>query len=157
MKAQYYSKVYTERPEYADFDSPEKFQAILGIIMTRLKQHPNAVCSYSGGADSDIMIDLIEKARKIAPSLPRVRYVFFNTGLEMKATKDHVRATAEKYGVEIEELRPKVNIIQATRKYGLPFVSKIMSSGLNEWQIKGVPMSIADEYNNAEDKAQIRK
>lgn len=103
------------------------------------------------------MIDLIEKARKIAPSLPKVRYVFFNTGLEMKATKDHVRATAEKYGVEIEELRPKVNIIQATRKYGLPFVSKIMSSGLNEWQIKGVPMSIADEYNNAEDKAQIRK
>lgn len=57
------SSVYTERPEYADYDSPEKFQAILGIIMTRLRQHPKAICSYSGGSDSDILIDLIETAR----------------------------------------------------------------------------------------------
>ena len=61
----YYSKVYTERPDYADFDSPQKFQAILGIIMRRLKEHPNAICSYSGGADSDILVDLIETARAI--------------------------------------------------------------------------------------------
>ena len=152
MKEEYRSRVYTDRPDYADYDPPEKFQAILGIIMTRLRQHPKAICSYSGGSDSDIMIDLIEMARKIAPSLPKVKYVFFNTGLEMKATKDHVKATAEKYGVEIEEVRPKVNIVQATRKYGVPFVSKIMSGGLEEWQKKGVPLSIAEEYEYAEDK-----
>lgn len=154
---EYRSRVYTDRPEYADYDSPEKFQAIIGIIMTRLRQHPKAICSYSGGADSDILIDLIETARKIAPSLPDVKYVFFNTGLEMKATRDHVKATAEKYGVEIEEVRPKVNIVNATRKYGIPFVSKIMSQGLSEWQKKGVPLSIADEYENAEDKQAKRK
>ena len=150
--SEYRSRVYTDRPEYADYPAPEKFQVIMGIIMTRLRQHPKAICSYSGGADSDILIDLIEQARQIAPSLPPVRYVFFNTGLEMKATKDHVKATAEKYGVEIEEVRPKVNIVQATRKYGVPFVSKIMSGGLDEWQKKGVPLSIADEYEQAEDK-----
>lgn len=149
---EYRSRVYTDRPDYADFDPPEKFQAIMGIIMTRLRQHPKAICSYSGGADSDILIDLIETARKIAPSLPEVRYVFFNTGLEMKATRDHVKATAEKYGVQIDEIRPKVNIVNATRKYGIPFVSKIMSQGLGEWQKKGVPLSIADEYEQAEDK-----
>lgn len=149
---EYRSRVYTDRPEYADLDSPNKFQAIMGIIMTRLKQHPKAICSYSGGADSDILIDLIETCRKIAPSLPRVKYVFFNTGLEMKATKDHVKQTAEKYGVEIEELRPEVNIVNATRRYGVPFVSKIMSSGLDEWQRKGIPLSIADEYDQADDK-----
>ena len=148
----YRSRVYTDRPDYADLDPPAKFQAITGIIMTRLRQHPNAICSYSGGADSDIMIDLIETARKIAPSLPKVKYVFFNTGLEMKATKDHVKEVADKYGVKIEEVRPKVNIVQATRKYGVPFVSKIMSGGLDEWQKKGVPLSIADEYDQAEDK-----
>ena len=148
----YRSRVYTDRPDYADLDPPAKFQAITGIIMTRLRQHPNAICSYSGGADSDIMIDLIETARKIAPSLPKVKYVFFNTGLEMKATKDHVKEVADKYGVEIEEVRPKINIVQATRKYGVPFVSKIMSGGLDEWQKKGVPLSIADEYDQAEDK-----
>lgn len=154
---EYRSRVYTDRPAYADFDPPAKFQAILSIIMKRLREHPNAVCSYSGGADSDIMIDLIERARQMLPSLPKVKYVFFNTGLEMKATKDHVKATAEKYGVEIIEARPKVNIVQATRKYGEPFVSKIMSSGLSEWQKKGIPLSIADEYEQAEDKIAKRK
>lgn len=71
------SWVYTDRPAYADLDSPNKFQAIIGIIMTRLSQHPNAICSYSGGSDSDIMIGLIETARKIMPTLSPVKYVFF--------------------------------------------------------------------------------
>ena len=75
----------------------------------------------------------------------------------MKATKDHVKDTAEKYGVDIETFRPKIGIVQATRTYGVPFVSKIMSSGLNEWQKKNIPLSIADEYNQAEDKAAKRK
>ena len=156
-KEVFYSRVYTERPPYADYDSPEKFDAIRGIIMTRLRQHPNAVCSYSGGADSDILIDLIESTRRMLPSLPKVDYVFFNTGLEMKATKDHVKETSFKYGVEILEARPKINIVQATRKYGIPFVSKIMSAGLEEWQKKKVPLTIAKEYNDAADKAAKRR
>lgn len=150
------SKVYTDRPDYADFDSPAKFEAIKSIIAKRLREHSNAICSYSGGADSDIMIDLIERTRRIF-ELPPIKYVFFNTGLEMKATKDHVKDVAEKYGVEIEEVRPKINIVQSTRKYGIPFVSKIMSGGLSDWQKKGVPLSIAQEYDQAEDKSAKRK
>lgn len=153
---EYRSRVYTDRPEYADFDSPKKFQAIQGIIVRRLKEHPNAICSYSGGADSDIMIHMIEQARHIF-KLPPVHYAFFNTGLEMQATKNHVKETAEKYGVEITEYRPKINIVMASREYGLPFVSKIMSCGLSEWQKKNVPLTIADEYDAAEDKAAKRK
>lgn len=153
------SRVYTNRPDYANLDSPAKFQAIQGIIATRLRQHPKAICSYSGGADSDILIDIIERTRKMFSDgyLPAVKYVFFNTGLEMKATKDHVKSTAEKYCVEIEEVRPKVNIVKATRDHGIPFISKIMSQGLEGWQKKGIPLSIADEYNQAEDKAAKRK
>ena len=176
----YRSRVYTDRPKYADFEPAEKFQAILGIIMTRLRQHPKAICSYSGGADSDILIDLIETAREIVPSLPKVDYVFFNTGLEMKAIKDHVRETAEKYNLNIIKVKPKesiaqairgreltkgamfmdrpeVNIVQATRRFGLPFVSKIMSQGLGEWQKKNVPLAIAEEYEQAEDKQTKRQ
>lgn len=156
MKETYKSRVYTDRPAYADFDSPAKFQAIESIIAKRLRQHPNAICSYSGGADSDIMIDLIERVRGIF-NLPPIKYAFFNTGLEMKATKDHVKAIAEKYGVEIEECRPKVNIVQSSRQYGIPFVSKIMSAGLSEWQKKGIPLSIAEEYDQANDKAAKRR
>ena len=156
-KEEYKSRVYTDRPAYADYDAPAKFQALQGIIATRLRQHPRAICSYSGGADSDILIDLIERTREMIPTLPPVKYVFFNTGLEMKATKDHVKETAEKYGVEIEECRPKINIVQASRTCGIPFVSKIMSNGLSEWQKKGVPLSIAEEYEQAEDKAAKRQ
>lgn len=151
MKEEFRSRVYTDRPDYADFDAPAKFAAIQSIIAKRLREHSNAIGSYSGGSDSDIMIDLIERTRKLF-SLPPVKYAFFNTGLEMQATKNHVMEVAEKYGVEIEEFRPKTNIVQATRKYGVPFVSKIMSAGLSGWQKKNVPLSIAQEYDRAEDK-----
>ena len=158
--SEYKSRVYTERPAYADYDSAAKFQALEGIIITRITQHPNAICSYSGGSDSDIMIDLIERTRKMfnaacgREALKPVKYVFFNTGLEMQATKDHVKATAEKYGVEIEECRPKINIVKASRQYGIPFLNKHFSQRLNEYQIKNVPMSIVDEYKNAKNKSQ---
>lgn len=42
MGTEYKSRVYTDRPQYADFDAPKKFQAIQGIIVRRLKEHPNA-------------------------------------------------------------------------------------------------------------------
>ena len=155
MSEEYKSRVYTDRPAYADFDAPAKFQAIQSIVAKHLRSHPSAICSYSGGADSDILLDVIEQTRKIF-NLPPVKYVFFNTGLEMEATKRHVKEVAKKYGVEIEECRPKVNIVNATRLHGIPFVSKIMSAGLSEWQKKGVPLSVADEYDQAEDKAAKR-
>lgn len=159
---EYRSKVYTDRPAYADFDSALKFSAISGIIAQRLTEHPNAICSYSGGADSDILIHLIETTRK-ALDLPKVDYVFFNTGIEMQATKDHVKATAEKYGVEIKECTPdyhikgEMNVVLATRKYGIPFVSKIMSSAMETVQKKQLPFSIKEEYDQAEDKEAKRQ
>ena len=156
MKETYKSRVYTDRPVYADYDAPTKFLAIQSIIAKRLRQHPKAICSYSGGADSDIMINVIERTR-VAFGLPPIKYVFFNTGLEMKAIKDHVKDTAEKYGVEIEECRPKVNIVRATREHGMPYISKIMSAGLEGWQKKGIPLSIAEEYEKAEDKQAKRQ
>lgn len=155
-KEVFYSRVYTNRPDYADFDSPEKFQAILGIIGTRLRQHPNAICSYSGGSDSDIMLDLIENARKLF-GLPEVKYCFFNTGLEMEATKRHVKEVEKKYGIEITEYRPKKNIVLATREHGIPFMSKIVSSSMETVQRKGLPFSIREEYDNAEDKVAKRE
>lgn len=151
------SRVYTDRPEYADFEPAAKFEAIKAIIAKGLYQHPNAICSYSGGSDSDIMIDLIETVRTKMFNFPPVKYCFFDTGLEMEATKRHVKEVAEKYGVEITTHRPKKNIVIATKQYGLPFVSKIMSAGLEGVQNKNIPLSIADEYAEATDKIAKRK
>jgi 3'-phosphoadenosine 5'-phosphosulfate sulfotransferase (PAPS reductase)/FAD synthetase len=155
MKTAYKSKVYTDRPAYADFDAPHKFEAIKSIVAKRLIEHPNAVCSYSGGSDSDIMLHLVEQVRALF-CLPPVPYCFFNTGLEMEAIKRHVREMADMYGVTITEYRPKKNIVISTREHGIPFVSKIMSAGLEGVQTKNIPLSIADEYANAEDKAAKR-
>lgn len=152
-----HSRVYTDRPDYADFEPARKFTTIISIIASKLRDHPSAICSYSGGADSDILIDLIERARRTFEFLPKVDYVFFNTGLEMDATKRHVKEIAEKYGVTIRTERPKKNIVTATREHGIPFVSKIMSAGLDGVQRKNIPLDIHDEYWAAEDKAAKRQ
>jgi 3'-phosphoadenosine 5'-phosphosulfate sulfotransferase (PAPS reductase)/FAD synthetase len=151
MKSTYKSKVYTDRPAYADFDAPRKFDAIRSIIAKRLTEYPNAICSYSGGSDSDIMLHLIETVRETF-GLPHVQYCFFNTGLEMNAIKSHVRRMEKLYGITIAEHRPKKGIVQATREHGLPFISKIVSEGLEGIQKKGIPLSIAAEYADAKDK-----
>ena len=155
-KNEFRSRVYEDRPMYADYPTEAKFEAIKSIIARRLIEHPNACCSYSGGSDSDILLHLIEQVRALY-DLPPVHYYFFNTGLEMEATKRHVREMAEKYNVEITTIRPKKNIVIATREYGLPFVSKIMSAGLETVQKKGIPLTIADEYANAADKVAKRQ
>jgi len=145
------SRVYTDRPDYADFPPPRKFESIKAIIAMRLYQTPNAICAYSGGSDSDIMMHLIETVREIH-DLPPVQYCFFNTGLEMEAIKRHVEAMEKHYGVTIRTHRPKKNIVISTREHGLPFISKIVSAGLENVQKKGLPLSIAQEYAEAKDK-----
>lgn len=105
-QGEYRSAVYTNRPPYADYDAPRKFMAIQAIVGKRLLEHPRAICSYSGGADSDILVDLVERARAEF-HLPPVKYEFINMGLEMAATKNHVVHTAQKYGIEIETVPEK--------------------------------------------------
>jgi len=100
------SKVYTDRPPYADFDAPRKFEAIKSIIAKRLIENPNAICSYSGGSDSDIMLHLIETVCMVF-NLPTIKYCFFNTGLEMESTKRQVHKMEELYGIIITEHKPK--------------------------------------------------
>ena len=156
MEEKFYSKVYTERPAYADFPPPAKFEAIKSIIAKRLIEHPKAICSYSGGSDSDILLHLVEQVRATF-NLPAVAYCFFNTGLEMDATKRHVKEAATAYGVEISEYRPRKPIVTVAREYGQPFISKIVSAGLEGIQKKNIPLSIAEEYQAATDKKGIRE
>jgi hypothetical protein len=74
----------------------------------------------------------------------------------MEAIKRHVKDMEKLYGVTITEHRPKKGVVQSTREHGIPFVSKIMSAGLEGVQKKGIPLSIADEYADAEDKVAKR-
>lgn len=89
----------------------------------------NVCCSVSGGADSDILIDLCEKAE---PHF--VRYVFFDTGIEYQATKEHLDWLEQKYGIEIHREKAKVPVPLGNKKYGVPFLSKHVSEMISRLQ-----------------------
>ena len=92
----------------------------------------NVCCSVSGGADSDILIDLCERAE---PHF--VSYVFFDTGIEYQATKEHLNWLEQKYGIEIHREKAKVPVPLGNKKYGVPFLSKNVSNMIWRLQSNG--------------------
>lgn len=95
-----------------------------------LEQYERPACFISGGADSDVMLDIIYHA----DNDKKVRYVYFDTGLEMDATKRHIKYLEEKYGIKVETVRPKVPIPLAVKKYGMPVFNKVISNRLYRLQ-----------------------
>lgn len=88
------------------------------------------ICSISGGSDSDIVLHMcvsIDDRKKI-------RYVFFDTGLEFQATKEHIKKLQEKYGIAIETHRAKKPVPYCVKKYGVPFLSKRVSDYMERLQ-----------------------
>ena len=92
--------------------------------------YKKALCSISGGADSDVILDIVSKCdnKKI------VDYVFFDTGLEYQATKDHIKFLEEKYDINIEVIRPEIPIPLSCKRYGQPFLSKRVSEMISRLQ-----------------------
>lgn len=97
-----------------------------------------AVVAISGGSDSDVMLDMIEalEPRKNYPTA-NVTYVWFNTGLEYTATKNHLDFLEGKYGVTIERKRAKTPVPTGCREYGQPFLSKLASQYIGRLQAHG--------------------
>lgn len=56
-------------------------------------KYKKIVCSISGGSDSDVMLDIVWRCDKDN----KVDYVWFDTGLEYQATKDHLKYLENKY------------------------------------------------------------
>lgn len=84
--------------------------------------------SISGGADSDIMLDLIHKIN------PNVHFVFFDTGIEYTATKEHLKYLEQKYNIKIEIEKAVQPVPLGCRKHGQPFVSKYASEMIERLQ-----------------------
>ena len=97
-----------------------------------LSSHARACVSVSGGADSDVMIDLVERIRDGTGC--EVHYVWFDTGLEYDATKRHLDDLEARYGIEILRRRAKKSIPTTCREYGQPFVSKYVSEHMERLQ-----------------------
>jgi hypothetical protein len=100
-------------------------QKYLMVTRAKLSEYNRIAVSYSSGSDSDTMLDMIELVKPDDCGV--IRYVFFNTGLEYDATLQHVKEIEKRYGVIIEERKPKLSIPAACAKYGMPFISKDVS------------------------------
>ena len=55
-------------------------QKYMMVTRNKLKEYSRIATSYSGGSDSDIIVDLIELV-KPPDDCGEIRYVFFDTGL----------------------------------------------------------------------------
>ena len=91
------------------------------------------ICSISGGSDSDIMLDICWRC----DVSNKIDYVWFDTGLEYQATKDHLDYLEKRYNISIIRRRPKKPIPLACKEYGQPFVSKFISDYLSRLQKHG--------------------
>ena len=92
--------------------------------------YKKALCSVSGGSDSDTVLDAIYKC----DTNNIVDYVYFDTGLEYQATKDHIKYLEEKYDITIETIKPKIPIPLSCKRYGQPFLSKRVSEMISRLQ-----------------------
>mgnify|MGYP003294991545 CR=1 FL=1 len=103
------------------------------VTNAKLRACTKAVCSVSGGSDSDIVIDLCANL----DTDKKVTYVFFDTGLEFQATKDHLKYLENKYGIEIVVRKAVKPIPTCCRQYGVPFLSKQISEFISRLQRHG--------------------
>ena len=88
------------------------------------------MCSVSGGSDSDIVVELCATLDTDG----KVTYVFFDTGLEFQATKQHLKDLEQKYGIEIVIQKAVKPIPTCCREYGIPFLSKQVSEMISRLQ-----------------------
>ena len=90
----------------------------------------NIACAVSGGSDSDIMVDILTKLDKDK----KIIYVFFDTGIEYQATKEHLDYLEKRYGIKIIRVKAKKPVPVACREYGVPFLSKYVSEMISRLQ-----------------------
>lgn len=105
----------------------DRINNTMGKMAYYLSNHKSISVAVSGGSDSDIIVHII--ATHFREYLPKVHFVFANTGIEYRATLDHLDYLREHYNIQIDEVRG-MPIPVAAKKYGVPFLSKQTSEYL---------------------------
>lgn len=111
---------------------PENIEIVNSWLVTdsKLKRSQKPFVAISGGSDSDLLMHLcatLDDNKKVA-------YVFFDTGLEFQATKNHLKYLEKKYGVKIETAKAVKPIPLCVRQHGVPFLSKRVSGWIERLQ-----------------------
>lgn len=106
-------------------DSIEKADEIINS-----PKYKRILVSISGGSDSDDVLDLCTKLDISHKCI----YVWFNTGLEYQATKEHLKYLESKYHIEIIRENAIKPIPISCKEYGQPFLSKQVSEYISRLQ-----------------------
>lgn len=88
---------------------------------------------YFRGADSDIVLDIISKVNKDN----NIKYIWFDTGIEYQATKNHLCYLEDKYKIDIIRERAIKPIPVSCKEYGQPFLNKYVSKQISILQKNG--------------------
>lgn len=97
------------------------------------ERYEKIVCTVSGGSDSDDMLDIIWRCDKDN----KVEFVWFDTGLEYQATKEHLKYLENKYNIKIQPYRAIKPIPTSCKEFGQPFISKFVSEQISRLQRHG--------------------
>lgn len=93
-------------------------------------KYDKIICSISGGSDSDVVFDICNRCDKDK----KIDYIWFDTGLEYNATKEHLKYLEEKYGIKIRRHKVLKTVPLSCKQYGQPFLSKRVSDYINRLQ-----------------------
>ena len=113
-------------------NAPDNLEILNSWLMAddKINRCQKALCSVSGGSDSDIVTHLCASL----DTEKKVTYVFFDTGLEFQATKDQIKYLEREYGIEIITAKAAKPIPLCCREYGVPFLSKLVSDYISRLQ-----------------------
>lgn len=106
----------------------------LGKMRFYLSSHEHVCVSVSGGGDSDLIVHMI--CTHFRDQLPKIHFVFADTGIEYQATKEHLAYIEQRYGIQIVRVKG-TPIPAAVRKYGVPLKSKQVSDYIQRLQKHG--------------------
>lgn len=112
----------------------ENIYKILLTSWNKFQTHDSIFASLSGGADSDVMLDVFERTNTDGK---HITYCFFDTGIEYAATKEHLSFLEKKYGISIERVRPDCPVPLVVKRHGVPFISKQISLFIQRLQRHG--------------------
>ena len=118
------------------FDNIENENVCKAILKANsvIRPYKKIMVSISGGSDSDILVDLMEKVRDESQ---KIDYVFFDTGIEYYATKKHLNYLENRYNIKIQRIKSSKSIPMSCKQYGQPFISKFVSTEIYSLQLNG--------------------
>lgn len=83
------------------------------------------------GGDSDVMVDMLCRCG----AKGKTEFVFFDTGIEYQATKDHLCYLEKKYDITIHREKAVKPVPVATKEYGQPFWGKFPAEMIHRLQL----------------------